>query len=1035
MLIKSLKSRYARTETLKLEVARVLASNVPKSQARFIAVAVVCLLLGVGIYYEAKTSVMSSLYFSSLSRSLTYRVEEGPSDTIPPAGTGPYDLALGYNRIAEFSDSMSRQGYEVSSQARLSSGHAALVKAGLFPIYLEKGRAGLITAGGDGLPLEHELYPKYGYRSLEEVPALIVASLLFIEDRQLLESKEVSTINPAISWDRLTKATIELMLDKLFLSRNVPGGSTLATQIEKFRHSYEGRTRGTSDKLRQMASATVRAYLLGSDTRAMREKIVLDYINAVPLAAVPGMGAVNGIGEAVSAWYGISLNDINKQLLFPVQSGDQFARNIQAKAFKRVLALFLAQRRPRYYLQQNQADLEVLADKYVRLMRRANLISTQLASDALEQKIDLIPAQIKRKPLEDRSFLARKGENAVKVDLAKLLGTKSFYELERLDAYAQSTIFADLQRNITEHLAHVRTEEGALKAGLIGDHMLKPGQAAQVNFSFTLMERQDNHNAVRVQTDTVDAPLDLNRGGKLELGSTAKLRTLVTYLTLVEELYLEAKNQESLQNVAVGREKSRDSLKTWVFETVKEKKAVTLAEILDLSVKREFSASPYQGFETGGGFMHFSNFDGTDNGLHLTIAQAFQRSNNLVFVRVMKEVVDHLTYRHVTDLNQILTERDHTKRAVYLDRFVEFEGQQLVRKFYKKHVTSSEIIAELIGLKPKRASQVASIILTLRRDLDLLGLSLEVRKFFPRENHKDIARFFETLKPENMSLIDRAYVGRVHPLELWVAEQLNQNSNLTLSAALASSRDARKASYEWLTVKGSLSRQNKAIMTMVERDVFAKEILPRWKAQGYPFDTMVPSLATALGSSGDRPTALAELIGALGNSGVLMPTRRVGELTIGKDTPYEISFVPAWVGAKRVISPEGAEVALAVLGKVVDGGTARRLRGSIVKSDGNEIIIRGKTGTGDNRLIEFDAQGRAVKSEAKSRTATFVFSIGERFYGTITAFVDSKSNGKPEDFTFTSALVVQTLKAAMPLLKDAVLRVEDSDALAMASSN
>jgi beta-lactamase class A len=42
---------------------------------------------------------------------------------------------------------------------------------------------------------------------------------------------------------------------------------------------------------------------------------------------------------------------------------------------------------------------------------------------------------------------------------------------------------------------------------------------------------------VRVQTDTSDQALDINEGSKLELGSTAKLRVLTTYLEIVAELH------------------------------------------------------------------------------------------------------------------------------------------------------------------------------------------------------------------------------------------------------------------------------------------------------------------------------------------------------------------------------------------------------------------------------------------------------------------------------------------------------------------
>ncbi|MNT54314.1 hypothetical protein D3C72_1914700 [compost metagenome] len=48
-----------------------------------------------------------------------------------------------------------------------------------------------------------------------------------------------------------------------------------------------------------------------------------------------------------------------------------------------------------------------------------------------------------------------------------------------------------------------------------------------------------------------------------------------------------------------------------------------------------------------------------------------------------------------------------------------------------------------------------------------------------------------------------------------------------------------------------------------------------------------------------------------------------------------------------------------------------------------------------------------------NRTATFVFFIGPRHYGTLTAFVPGRA---AEKFTFTSALPVQVLKGMAPIL-------------------
>ena len=64
---------------------------------------------------------------------------------------------------------------------------------------------------------------------------------------------------------------------------------------------------------------------------------------------------------------------------------------------------------------------------------------------------------------------------------------------------------------------------------------MPPGDnPARLTFSFTLFERGPDANLLRVQTDNLDQPFDINSGARLNLGSTAKkLRTLVTYLEII----------------------------------------------------------------------------------------------------------------------------------------------------------------------------------------------------------------------------------------------------------------------------------------------------------------------------------------------------------------------------------------------------------------------------------------------------------------------------------------------------------------------
>ncbi len=182
---------------------------------------------------------------------------------------------------------------------------------------------------------------------------------------------------------------------------------------------------------------------------------------------------------------------------------------------------------------------------------------------------------------------------------------------------------------------------------------------------------------------------------------------------------------------------------------------------------------------------------------------------------------------------------------------------------------------------------------------------------------------------------------------------------------------------------------------------------PYWQRLGFPFDHLVPSYATAIGSSADRPVALAELIGIIISGGIRMPILRLEKLRFAADTPYETVFEPQERSGQRVMDPNVAEALRGVLAGVVENGTARRLAHVFLGHDGRPIMTGGKTGSGDNRN-KTRAWSRAI-----SRTGTFAFYIGDRYFGVMTAFVAGDEAGK---YVFTSALPVTALKLLAPAL-------------------
>jgi len=101
------------------------------------------------------------------------------------------------------------------------------------------------------------------------------------------------------------------------------------------------------------------------------------------------------------------------------------------------------------------------------------------------------------------------------------------------------------------------------------------------------------------------------------------------------------------------------------------------------------------------------------------------------------------------------------------------------------------------------------------------------------------------------------------------------------------------------------------------------------------------------------------------------------------------------------------------MAEVVEQGTARRLQGVYRLANGTLLPVGGKTGSGDNRFETFNRYGGVTSSRPTNRTAAFVFYIGDRYFGVITAYVQGREAG---DYHFTSALPVTILRLLSPIL-------------------
>lgn len=985
------------------------------------ATAVVLACLGGAAWWEMRTSAAQAELLARFGRELGWTVEPGPAANVRFPTHGPYDQRLGYTRIPRAIERLTDGPYRIAAQAAPTPAFRDYMDFGGFAPYREKTGGGLTVLDRTGSPLFAARFPERTYGSFAEVPPVVAGTLLFIENRELLDPAHPNR-NPAVEWDRFALALLSIPLRLIDPDSQKAGGSTLATQIEKYRHSPDGRTTDGVEKLRQMMSASVRAYLEGPDTTRHRHQIVVDYLNSTPLSARPGIGEINGIGDGLWAWFGTDFALANRLLNATPRDETELAR--KAIVYKQVLALLIAQRRPSYYLAQDRPALEQLANEHLGLLERAGVIPPALADAAR-----YFPLRFRPEPpsIPEPSFVEQKATNAIRNRLLGMIGVGSLYELDRLDLTVETTLDQPTQERVTQVLKRLGDPSATTELGLVGDRLLGTADPAKVVYSVTVYERGPTANLVRVQVDTLDRPLDLNEGAKLDLGSTAKLRTLVSYLEIVAKVYRKHRDLEPHELEAVASDSS-DRLTQWVVRTLAFHKGSPggdpgLEALLELAMDRQYSASPAERFFTGGGLHTFGNFDDKDDGRVVTVGEAFRHSINLPFIRIMRDIVNHYIAEGPARKDDLLDDPRHPVRQMYLARFADQEGTEFLNRFWGEYrgLGPDQALDKLAKRVRPGAERLAAVFRSVRPNAGEAELTAFLDRYLPAgaPGAAEIRALHAKFDPNAWSLNDRGHLAGVHPLELWLVAYLQDTPKPQRRDMLKESSSSRQESYRWLFTTRSKRAQDSRIGIMLENEAFSR-IHAEWRRLGYPFENLIASYATSIGSSADRPGALADLMGIVLNDGVRLPTARVKQLHFAAGTPFETLFAFDGSRAKgdgvgeQVMTPEVARTVRRHLADIVENGTARRVKGAFAAADGTPLVVGGKTGTGDHRFETFGPGGVVIDSRVVNRTATFVFFVGDRFFGVVTAHVHGPDAA---NYRFTSALPAQLLKSLAPALQ------------------
>src|SRR6185295_1323216 len=153
------------------------------------------------------------------------------------------------------------------------------------------------------------------------------------------------------------------------------------------------------------------------------------------------------------SWFGLDFDQANRLLA----RADTFQRvgDDEARAYRSMLTLLVAQRRPAFYLagQAGRAALERETDVQVRLLSREGIISPTLGRMALAVTCELRTRAPEEPPA---SFIDRKAANAIRTQLLSLLGAPSLHALDRYDLTVRSDVDRDAQQAVTERLRRLR---------------------------------------------------------------------------------------------------------------------------------------------------------------------------------------------------------------------------------------------------------------------------------------------------------------------------------------------------------------------------------------------------------------------------------------------------------------------------------------------------------------------------------------------------------------------------------------------------
>ena len=139
---------------------------------------------------------------------------------------------------------------------------------------------------------------------------------MFIENRDLLDESRPQ-MNPAVDWVRFARAVLGRVGHLVSSDFDAPGGSTLATQIESSATPATASPTAAARSCARWPPPACAPTRTATETLPARRRLLLDYLNTVPLLGGARAWRVNGLGDGLWVWFAADFDAANRLLAAP----------------------------------------------------------------------------------------------------------------------------------------------------------------------------------------------------------------------------------------------------------------------------------------------------------------------------------------------------------------------------------------------------------------------------------------------------------------------------------------------------------------------------------------------------------------------------------------------------------------------------------------------------------------------------------------------------------------------------------------------